>query len=746
MNAGGRSEQMLAAAMDHHRSGRLIEAERIYRQVCEGDPNNARAFHLLGVVAHQLQRPDAAALVGQAVVLNPQSAEAHNDRGVILAANGLFSEALPCFERAVALKAGYVEARNNLGRTLRSLGRLDEALQQFELVLQSGPASPVAHFSLAAMFEQAGRKTDAEKHYRSALALRPDFVDAHLHLAVLLQEMDRLPEALAHTERAVALQPGSAGARNNLGNTLRGLGRRTEAIAQYETALAIDPSSFMAHYNCGVALRGETRIAEARPHFAKALELKPDFLEAELALCMAELPALYDDEAEITERRDAYANRLARLCADVKGAGVPAALASAIGSHQPFYLPYQGRNDRELQTEYGSLVCRILATRYPMPPALPEPPAPSEPVRLGIVSGFFRQHSNWKIPIKGWLKQLDRNRFHVSGYYTSGERDHETAVAEDLCDRFVQGPLSLGDWRRTILDDAPHMLIFPEIGMDQVAAQLAGQRLAATQCCSWGHPVTSGFPTIDYFLSSDLMEPEGAADHYSERLIRLPNLSIHYEPLDISPVRIDRAELGLRACAVVYWCCQSLPKYLPQFDRVFARIAAEVPDCQFTFIEFAGGKGVTAMFQARLDRAFSAVGRDARDHCVFLPRLAQDRFVAAIGQSDVVLDSIGWSGCNSVLEGLVHNVPIVTLAGEMMRGRHTAAILEMMGIGETTARTVDEFVSIASSLGRSRQRRSELSAEIAIRKHRVYRDRECIVALEAFLDRVARGGGELRKN
>jgi protein O-GlcNAc transferase len=744
MIAEGRSEQMLAAAMDHHRSGRLIEAERIYRQVCDSDPNNARAFHLLGVVAHQLQRPDAAALVGQAVVLNPQSAEAHNDRGVILAANGLFSEALPCFERAVALKAGYVEARNNLGRTLRSLGRLDEALQQFELVLKSGPASPVAHFSLAAMFEQAGRKTDAERHYRSAIALRPDFVDAHLHLAVLLQDMDRLPEALAHTERAVALQPDSAGARNNLGNILRGLGRRTEAIAQYETALAIDPDSLMAHYNCGVALRGETRIAEARPHFAKALELKPDFLEAELALCMAELPALYDDEPEITERRDAYANRLARLCADVEGAGVPAVLASAIGSHQPFYLPYQGRNDRELQTEYGSLVCRILGARYPMPPALPDPPAPSEPVRLGIVSGFFRQHSNWKIPIKGWLKLLDRNRFHVSGYHTSGERDHETAVAEDLCDRFVQGPLSLDDWRRTILHDAPHVLIFPEIGMDQVSAQLAGQRLAATQCCSWGHPVTSGFPTIDYFLSSDLMEPEGAADHYSERLIRLPNLSIHYEPPDISPVRIHRTELGLRATAVVYWCCQSLPKYLPQFDRVFARIAAEVPDCQFTFIEFGGGKGVTAMFQARLDRAFSAVGRDARDHCVFLPRLAQDRFVAAIGQSDVVLDSIGWSGCNSVLEGLVHNVPIVTLAGEMMRGRHAAAILEMMGIGETTARTVDEFVSIASSLGRSRERRSELSAEIATRKHRVYRDRECIVALEAFLDRVARGGGMLR--
>jgi protein O-GlcNAc transferase len=310
-----------------------------------------------------------------------------------------------------------------------------------------------------------------------------------------------------------------------------------------------------------------------------------------------------------------------------------------------------------------------------------------------------------------------------------------------LCRRFVEGPLSLDAWRRTILDDAPHVLIFPEIGMDKVSAQLAAQRLAAVQCASWGHPVTSGFPTIDYFISSDRMEPADAAQHYSERLVRLPNLSIYYEPADAPAVGVDRAELGLRADAVVYWCCQSLPKYLPQFDGVFARIAAEVPGCQFTFIEFAAGKGVTAMFQARLDRAFRAVGLDARDHCVFLPRLAPDRFVAAIGQCDVVLDSIGWSGCNSILESLVYNVPIVTFAGTMMRGRHSAAILEMMDVRGTTARTMDEYVSIAGVLGRNRARRIELSAEIADKKHRIYRDRTCIAALEALLERTVRDSG-----
>src|SRR5258708_7437931 len=228
MNAGGRSEQTLAAAMDQPRAGRLANAERLYRLVCDTDPKNARAFHLLGVVAHQLNRPDAALLVGRAVTLDPDFAEAHNDRGVILAANGLFADALPCFQKAVALKSGYHEARNNLGRGLRSLGRLDEATRQFELVLKSTPDSPLAHFNLASMLELTGERAAAEKHYRNAVSLRPDFVDAHLHLAALLQDTDRLPEALAHAERAVALRPDSAGARNNLGNILRTMGRRDE--------------------------------------------------------------------------------------------------------------------------------------------------------------------------------------------------------------------------------------------------------------------------------------------------------------------------------------------------------------------------------------------------------------------------------------------------------------------------------------------------------------------------------------
>ncbi len=274
--------------------------------------------------------------------------------------------------------------------------------------------------------------------------------------------------------------------------------------------------------------------------------------------------------------------------------------------------------------------------------------------------------------------------------------------------------------------------------MDNVSAALAAMRLAPVQCMSLGHPDTSGYPTLDYFLTADLMEPPDGESHYTERLVRLPNISVHYEPLDTPALPITRAELGLRADATVFWSGQSLYKYVPQFDEVFARIAKKAGDCQLAFIRYPKGEHVTEQFRARLDRAFAAVGLRAADYYVILPRLDQHHFVAAIGQCDIVLDSIGWSGFNSTVEGLAHDLPIVTLAGPLMRSRHTTGVLRMMGVTETIAATVDDYVAAAVRLAKDRDWRTSIKDKIAANKHRIYRDRSCIKALEDFLDHAVR--------
>jgi predicted O-linked N-acetylglucosamine transferase (SPINDLY family) len=237
------------------------------------------------------------------------------------------------------------------------------------------------------------------------------------------------------------------------------------------------------------------------------------------------------------------------------------------------------------------------------------------------------------------------------------------------------------------------------------------------------------------------MEPPEAQAYYTEELVRLPNLSIYYEPVESEPVTVTREELGLRPGATLFWSAQSLYKYLPQYDDVLVRIALAAGDCQFVFLRHFGVPKITAITRERLKRAFAAAGLVADDYCVFLNRLSQSKFVAAAGLCDVFLDSIGWSGCNSALESLPHNLPIVTMKGPFMRGRHSAAILEMMGVNDTIAETADDYISIAARLANEPVHRRALGGRIADNKHKVYRDRACIAALEDFLERAVREPG-----
>ncbi|MEI8393881.1 MAG: hypothetical protein WCF85_04030, partial [Rhodospirillaceae bacterium] len=480
------------------------------------------------------------------------------------------------------------------------------------------------------------------------------------------------------------------------------------------------------------------RRAEAIAAFEQALALRPDFPSARFGLCMAQLPVLFRDQAEIARSRADYTRQLRSLKDYALSHAGPGRIADAVGSHQPFFLAYQGLNDRELQTLYGRMIVDIMTRRYPESPALSPPPAEGERIRVGFVCGYVHSHSVWKIPLKGWVTKLDRTKFEVFCYHTRGRYDNETEIARNSADRYLQGPLTLDHWRREILSDRLHVLIYPEIGMDPVTVQLAAQRLAPVQCNSLGHPVTTGMPTIDYYLSSDLMEPADGAEHYTETLVRLPNLSFYYDPLPRPDITLTRADLGLPENALIYWCCQSLYKYLPQYDFIFPRIAKAVPGCRFVFIGYQGGEVVAAQFLRRIGVAFAAEGLRAEDYCIMLPRLDGEHFIAAGAVCDVFLDSIGWSGVNSTLEAIVTDLPMVTFSGPLMRGRHTTAVLRMMGVTETITETIEDYIAMAARLGTDPAFRAGLRARIAANKEKLYRDDDTIKGLEAFLIEAAR--------
>jgi len=730
--------QAFAEGLRLHEQGRLAEAEKLYAAVLAARPDHFDALQMLAVVKHAKgELAEALRLISQAMKLRRPSPQILLNYGMILHALSRSDEAVASFDQALKQKSKFAEAHNNRGAVLSALGRQEEAIAALQKAIALKPDYADAHYNLGSALRELGRHEEAIASFDRSLKLRPDFAKAHNNRAASLEALQKFEDALAAYTRAIALDPTFADALKNRGRVLLQLGRGQEAVDAFTTALRLKPDDAETWYLRGRHLIDLGRNDDALADLAQALALKPGHAGARFADCIAELAIVYNDEAEIGRRRAAYERKLRALAADVAADRLSGDLIPAIGAQEPFLLAYQGGNDRPLQEIYGGMVHAAVSREFAAAP-LPPKPAPGERIRLGIVSAHFFAHSNWKIPIKGWLSQIDRSRFEIFGYHLGVTGDGNTEQAAAMCDRFVHRPHDVRGWREEILSDAPHALIYPGLLMDTQTLQLAAQRLAPVQMTSWGHPETSGLPTLDYFLSSDLMEAANAQDHYTEKLVRLPNLSIYYEPVNTPPETVTRAELGLRDGATVFWSAQSLYKYLPQHDDIYARIAKDAGDCQIVFVRHHGSGGVTDVVRARLARAFAAHGLDAEQHCVFAPRMSQGKFVAAAGLADILLDSIGWSACNSALESLAHDLPIVTYAAPMMRGRHSTAILNLLGVPETIAATPDEVATIAVRLARNPDLRRGIVARMAANKHRLYFDRAPVAALEDLLEKSVR--------
>lgn len=770
---------MIGQARELYRQGNLAGAEKICLEILKNDPYSDEACSFLGLIALQRKAYDSAGNYFQkALHGNPHDADIWNNLGITLQNTGKLDEAVASYQEAVRIRPDFVLAYCNMGSAFQAMGNLTAAEECFHKVVSLSPRFPEAYlrlgflaqrkgdfagavtyykeaiacnpdsaesyYMLAMTFHEQGAMLQAIEFYQKTIALNPLHIDAYNNLGVALQYQKQFGHAIQCFKKALEINPEYAQAYNNLGNTFRDTGEWDKAIESYENAVRIRPAYSLAHYNLGNILSYQGNSDEAVVSYGRAIEADPHFVTARLAKCMSQLPIIYEDEASIHSSRKRYSAELRSLrdlvVRDNYRDGE--AWADAVGRHQPFLLACQGLDDRELQRSYGEFVCTIMTRRYPQfseAPRIPLRVSSIEPIRVGIVSAHFHFHSVWKIPLRGWIESLDKEKFQLYGYHAGRQKDFVTEHARSQCYRFVENIYSFEEFCHTIRNDTLHVLIYPELGMDMTALRLASLRLAAVQCVSLGHPETTGLPTIDYYLSSDLMEPPGAERHYTEELVRLPNLGFYYEPFPVAPVQAARETFGLRKDAVIFLCSHALFTYLPQYDEVFPRIAREAENCQFVFIAHASlTSPVTQKFRLRLKKAFGRFHINDEKHIAFLPQLDPGRYHALNSLSDIFLDSIGWSANNSTLEALACDLPVVTFPGKFMRQRHCAGILAMLGVTETIASSVDEYVALAVRLANDRTWRYSIRNSVASNKHRLYGDSTVLSALENFLENIVR--------
>ena len=495
------------------------------------------------------------------------------------------------------------------------------------------------------------------------------------------------------------------------------------------------------------ALHAHCRHDEATAVCDAALERYPGAAEVRLAQLVYTIPSVYRDAAEVRLSRAAYERRLEALerrLADAPDAE-SARLVTASRRISSYWLPFQAQNDAELQRRLGGLLRRSLLAAYGRAAEEPEqaappgsdPGTPARPLRVGFVSDQFFSHTVWHMVIRGWLTGLRDRGVACHAYAIGGREDECTAATRDACVRFASGPRTVPEWCELIRADGPDVLVYPALSYSVTVDALAHARLAPVQCTTLGHCETSGSPVMDYFLGSELMEPADGDAHYTERLVRLPELGLPWTPPPVDPG--PGCDIpGLRPGATLLLSPHEAKKYLPGDDALYGRIAREAPDAQLVFVRDPRVRAVSALLERRLTAALAACGADPERQLVFIDRLPREGYEALLARTDVYLDVPGWNGGTTSAGALARHVPMVTLEGVMARGRMGAAMLRHLGLTEGLARTPDDYVAAVAGLARDAERRRALCGRLAAASSRLGDDTRRTDALAAFFEQAVR--------
>ena len=734
--------------------GRTDEAAACYRKYLNLRPGSPEVFNNLGILAQSERRlAQARDFYTQALALQPDYFEARYNLATLDELLGDQVQAEEGFRAAVLLRPGSVEAHNNLGNLLSRQGRLEAAASCYEAALSHVPEYAEGCLNLGNVRSAQNRHLEAVAAYMQALELRPDYVEALNNLGTTLIALGKPDQARESFRLALQICPGFVQAHNNLGNLFNSLGLYEEATACYRAAMQAAPDQANAYNNLGAVLNAQGKLDDAERSFRRAIELNPDYCDAHANLARvlqvqgkpseAEeayyralqlkpscdmgiawatmLPPVYESHADLLEWRTGFAANLERLAQD-EIALDPAHDLIPVN----FYLAYQGFNDCELQQQVARL--HRAQPGHEAPPALPAAahPQTDHRLRVGFISRHFKSHTIGHF-MQGLIARLSRNDFHVTVLSVGTHSDETADFIQRHADEYVVLPEQIPLARDLVAARQLDLLCYADVGMEPVTYTLAFSRLAPVQCVTWGHPVTTGIGNMDYFLSSDLIEPADAAAHYSETLVRLPTLPTYYYRPAPPAVPRGRAAFGLPDDGAVYLCPQSLFKFHPDFDPVLAKILRRDPTGCLAIIEPPHAHWKTLLLQ-RLHRT---VG-DACDRIIWVPRQDQDAFLELLGVASVLLDPLHFGGGNTTYQALAMGTPIVTLPSGFMRGRVTLGCYQKMGHAACVAGTAEEYVDLAVRLGTDAGYREQIHQEILAASSVLFEDQSAVDELSAF--------------
>lgn len=680
------------------------------------------------------------------------------------------SEAELLYRQIIASAPKFAEAQHLLGILLSQKGLHEEGIYWLQKAIDLQPTQPIYYHNLGKIYLAMRQWDTAMKCYQMALKFAPNNAESWFGLGNARKGRNNLPDALKAYQKAIQLQPKFAMAYYNMGNTHQENGQMKSARDAYQKCLEIEPQNAQAHNNLGVILEYWEDGENAEKHYEIAQNLQPDFTEA-----WTNLAALYEKQGQIEKSRNCYQSILDKQLhlpqkdwirwhleqlSEIIWESREQILAFRqhleqnirIFQHQPpvmilsdfhrlniqppFDLAYQGGNDLPLKIQYGQFFESFFEKiRSQLSQVLPKPIpfATDREIKSKIPKvGFVVTQGHEGVFLKcmrGILNNLTSGMLDI--YIVCSSPNGENILRPAILKQTIKY-LSIAP-RIDIAIQQVHaarfdILYYWEVGTDTVNYFLPFCQLAPVQCTSWGWPVTSGIPTMNYFLSCTLLETGNSWEQYSEKLICFKKLPTYYYRPPVPKELKNKTHFGLLPDDHIYLCAQNLRKVHPDMDGIFLRILQNDTQGILVFIEDKQ-TFITAKLKDRLQKNCSPV----HDRIRFLNRMAEPDYLNLVAISEVILDTLHYTGgANTAYDAFAAGTPYITLPLNSHRSRYGAAAYQQLGVTDLIARDQDDYVAKAIKVANEPWYRANLSREILERTDRIFEDQEAVQELEHF--------------